>query len=276
MATTVTDTGRAVDGPPTDPWWARLVRVIGWTAMAAGVVVGLFIVYLLVWTDREAAASQAALVEAFDEQVLDARGPDDGGGAAPRDLGDIPVRTRALPDATETPPAISPPGDGYSLLWFERDGAPVVTQEPLVVVQGVTLDRLELGPGHYPTTEEPGQAGNVAFAGHRTTWGKPFHNIDQLRTGDEIHVVDGAGRHWIYDFRKTEIVTPSDVWVVDDEALPGVSHLLTLTSCHPKYSAAQRIVVFAELRRDPSATGSDAQAPSTTDAAPTEPEVTSG
>ncbi len=268
MATTVTHADQQVGRPAGEPWWSTTLRVFGWVLIAAGVIVGLFIVYLLFWTDRETAAAQEDLVQGWEELVLPEADVQAGEPLQIRDLANIPVQTTALPDVDEPDPenpadpdsggpVPTDPGDSYSLIWFQRGDEFVVTDGPVGAVQGVTLDDLQLGPGHYPESEAPGQAGNVAFAGHRTTYGKPFHNIDLLEPGDEIHLVDGRGRHWIYDFRELEIVLPTDVWVVDDGALDGVEHLLTLTSCHPKYSARERIVAFAELRQGEGAAAAD-------------------
>jgi len=266
VSTTVTQADRRVGDPTGPSAWSTALRVLGWVLIAAGVVVGLFIVYLLFWTDRQTAAAQEDLVQGWEELVLPEAPPAD----EPlrlSDLANIPVQDQALPAVDEPDPdpdepdsgipVPTDPGDSYALLWFQRGDEFIVTDGPVGAVQGVTLDDLQLGPGHYPDSEAPGQAGNVAFAGHRTTYGKPFHNIDLLEPGDEIHLVDGRGRHWVYDFREIEIVSPSDVWVVDDGALDGVENLLTLTSCHPKYSAQQRIVAFAELREGAGAVASD-------------------
>lgn len=275
MATTVTEADPVTDAVGV-PWWSRALRLVGWLLISAGIVVGLFIVYLLFWTDRETAVAQDELVGGFEELVRPGADRPDRP-IQVRDLANIPVQTEALPDDPEPDtdpepdadpepdpeqpvsgiPVPADAGDSYALIWFQRGGEFIIDDGVIGAVQGVTLDDLQLGPGHYPESEAPGQAGNVAFAGHRTTYGKPFHNLDQLEVGDEIHIVDAEGRHWVYDFRRLQIVDPTDVWVVDDGALPGVDHLLTLTSCHPKYSAAQRIIAFAELRSNPGDSASD-------------------
>lgn len=96
------------------------------------------------------------------------------------------------------------------------------------VVEGVTVEQLARGPGHYPASPLPGQAGNVSIAGHRTTYGQPFHNIDKLKIGDRI-------------------VTTTAVRVLDEQG----DDRLTLIACHPKYSLKQRIIVQAILRGKP-------------------------
>lgn len=123
-------------------------------------------------------------------------------------------------------------------------------------VEGVSVSDLKEGPGHYPETPLPGQAGNSAIAGHRTTYGAPFGNVDQLQPGDEIAVTTVQGT-FTYLVRQTEIVSPSQVEVLgsdhwDFDGDPAtVENALTLTACHPKYSARQRIIIAAELVGDP-------------------------
>lgn len=111
-----------------------------------------------------------------------------------------------------------------------------------IVVQGVNEGDLELGPGHYTNTPLPGENGNVGIAGHRTTWGRPFYNLDQLTVGDPIYLATDRGT-FVYRMTSSEIVSPSQVSVLN----PTPGPTLTLTTCNPKYSAAQRLVVHAAL-----------------------------
>jgi sortase A len=113
-----------------------------------------------------------------------------------------------------------------------------------VVVEGTDGGSLRKGPGHYPETPFPGIHGTVAVAGHRTTYGAPFRDLDKLERGDRVEVEMPYGR-FSYSVEEERIVDPSATWVTR-----RVGHdRLVLTACHPKYSAAQRIVVFARLRR---------------------------
>jgi sortase A len=112
------------------------------------------------------------------------------------------------------------------------------------VVQGTDTDSLRKGPGHYPDTSFPGEGGTVAIAGHRTTYGAPFNQIDKLRPGDEI-VLDMPYGKFSYAVDRTKIVNPTDLGVT--KRVPGREQLV-LSACHPLYSAAQRIIVFARLR----------------------------
>lgn len=130
-----------------------------------------------------------------------------------------------------------------------------------VVVQGTNSDDLRKGPGHYPDTTFPGLGGTVAIAGHRTTYGAPFRKIDELSAGDEI-VLEMPYARFEYSVQRTQIVDPDAVWVTRDVGYER----LVLSACHPLYSAAQRIIVFARLRSmEPR--GAAAQPPSGGDAA---------
>jgi sortase A len=112
------------------------------------------------------------------------------------------------------------------------------------IVQGTDTDSLRKGPGHYPHTSFPGEGGTVAIAGHRTTYGAPFNQIDKLKRGDEVAVEMPYGT-FIYSVDRTKIVQPTDLGVV--KRVPGPEQLV-LSACHPLYSAAQRIIVFARLK----------------------------
>ncbi len=111
------------------------------------------------------------------------------------------------------------------------------------VVQGTDELSLEKGPGHYPDTAVPGLGRTVAVAGHRTTYLAPFRRLDQLRSGDRIMVRMPYGR-FTYRVQRTQIVSPKALWVTDDVGYDR----LVLSACHPLYSAAQRIIVFARLQ----------------------------
>jgi sortase A len=109
---------------------------------------------------------------------------------------------------------------------------------------------LALGVGHYVGTAGPGKVGNFAVAGHRTTYGRPFHDIDRLQDGDRV-VVETAGTVYVYEVTSREIVRPWEVDVIDPVPdQPGgtpTEAVITLTSCHPKYSATERFVVHGRL-----------------------------
>ncbi|HET8759040.1 MAG TPA: class E sortase [Solirubrobacteraceae bacterium] len=111
-----------------------------------------------------------------------------------------------------------------------------------VFVEGTEAGDLRKGPGHYPGTPLPGEHGTVAIAGHRTTYGAPFRNIDQLERDDRIELRMPYGR-FTYRVERTRIVPPTETSVID-----RVDHdRLVLSACHPLFSAAKRIIVFARL-----------------------------
>ena len=115
-----------------------------------------------------------------------------------------------------------------------------------VFVQGTGTADLRKGPGHYPETPLPGERGTVAIAGHRTTYGAPFRHIDELDRGDRIDLHMPYG-DFTYRVERTRIVPPTETSVID-----RVDHdRLVLSACHPLYSAAQRIIVFARLDAAP-------------------------
>ena len=114
-----------------------------------------------------------------------------------------------------------------------------------IVGPGVALEDLKDGPGHYPDTPLPGQLGNAAIAGHRTTYGAPFYDVDRLSPGDEIITTLLNGDRFVYEVTSVEVVEATDYWVVAT-ADPNIAEL-TLTSCHPKYTARDRIVVHSVL-----------------------------
>jgi sortase A len=112
------------------------------------------------------------------------------------------------------------------------------------IVEGTDTDDLRKGPGHYHDTPMPGDHGTVAIAGHRTTYGAPFRRIDELEPGDRIDLRMPYG-DFTYRVERTRIVPPTETSVTD-----RVDHdRLILSACHPLYSAAKRIVVFARLDR---------------------------
>jgi sortase A len=132
-----------------------------------------------------------------------------------------------------------------------------------ITVEGVSVEDLRKGPGHYQTTPNPGQAGNAAIAGHRTTYGAPFHRVDELQPNDPIFVTTAQGtfEYRVLGFEDPRdpagpdlgyfIVAPSGTQVLDQKE---GQNILTLTACHPKYSARQRIIVQAELVGEPAPT----------------------
>jgi sortase A len=130
------------------------------------------------------------------------------------------------------------PGEGMTRIEIPALGVNVV------VVQGVDENSLKAGAGHYPETPLPCDVGDVAIAGHRTTYGKPFANVDRLVPGDKIILVTPIGSCTYRVSQKPFVVLPTDVAVVANT--PGQFYL-TLTSCDPKGSASHRIVIKAVM-----------------------------
>ena len=219
---------------PTDLLW-RVVRTAGELALTLGVVVLLFVAYEVWGTDLVAAQAQGQLGDEL-------HGSWDGGGSA----------GATLPELT-TAPAVGAP---FAFLHVPR----LATDWSRAVVEGTAQEQLAQGPGHYRGTALPGQPGNFAVAGHRVGRGSPFLDADTLRPGDPL-VVETAG--WWYVYRVlgpddpsgipgTEVVAPTDVSVIGplpDSAAgtPADGAYLTLTTCNPKFSARQRLVVHARL-----------------------------
>jgi sortase A len=152
---------------------------------------------------------------------------------------------------------LNPPlGTGIAIVRIPRFGL----KYNFVIVQGTSTDDLEKGPGHYSDTALPGQVGNFTVAGHRTTYLHPFYNINELQVGDSI-VIETRARWLTYTVENIpgttaeyqEIVSPDDISVsypVPDQPNPAAiptQKVLTFTSCNPRYSAAQRIVIHALL-----------------------------
>ena len=111
-----------------------------------------------------------------------------------------------------------------------------------VVVLGTGRDELKKGPGWITYTDLPGETGNVGIAGHRTTYGAPFRGLDDLEPGDIIHFLSPY-RRYTYEVTEKFTVTPDQVEVMRTTEVPS----LTLSACHPPYSAAYRLIVRAEL-----------------------------
>jgi sortase A len=137
-------------------------------------------------------------------------------------------------------------GHGIAILRIPRLGK----NYNKVIVEGVGRDDLKKGPGHLPKTALPGKIGNFVVSGHRTTYGEPFNRLDAVKPGDAI-IIETRTTWYTYRETKEQIVKPTDVWVTDPvPGKPGVAPttaILTFTTCNPKYSARQRLVLFAEL-----------------------------
>lgn len=137
-------------------------------------------------------------------------------------------------------------GGGMALIRIPRLGK----DYRYVVVEGVGPADLRKGPGHYPGSAMPGQIGNFVVSGHRTTYSAPFNRIGELRRGDRI-LIDTRRRQFVYQVTGRQIVEPDDVEVIapvpNHPRRRPTERLITLTTCHPKYSAAERLIVHGRL-----------------------------
>ncbi|GIH71418.1 class E sortase [Sphaerimonospora thailandensis] len=202
----------------------RALRAIGELGISMGLVLLLFYAYLLWGTDSYTEGQQHTLQRQLDHMFSHETTGKKSGHA----LGRIRL------------------GHALALLRIPRLGA----DYKYAVVEGVGADELRKGPGHYPGTAMPGQIGNFVISGHRTTYAAPFNRIDELRRGDDI-VVDVADARYTYRVDHKEIVDPTDLAVVDPvpghPALRPSKAMITMTTCHPKYSAQQRLIVYGVL-----------------------------
>jgi sortase A len=117
----------------------------------------------------------------------------------------------------------------------------------MVVVEGTSSSALRAGAGHYPETPLPCESGNVAIAGHRTTYGKPFHDLDRVKPGDKIVLETPIGACTYVAQAVPFVIAPTDYSVIAPTQVPT----LTLTTCHPKGSARQRLILQAALEGQP-------------------------
>jgi sortase A len=161
---------------------------------------------------------------------------------------DAAVKAHHPPKATKSGPALVPAGEN---LPNPSDGTVIAhLQIPAIgldeyVVSGSNASDLSKGPGHYVGTAMPGQAGNVAIAGHRTTNGAPFNRIGQLAPGDKVLLTTLTGEHLTYVVSAAPVsVSPRDVSVLNYFG----DNRITLTTCTPEFSAAQRLIVVGQLR----------------------------
>lgn len=215
----------------------RKIQVLGWTLIWSGVFIFGYLGWQLFGTDLVNAGVQAEaqteLAESLEETKQDLPEPEvidpeeylEGEGE------------NATADPVEFHPETAPErGEEMAFLRIPKIG---VDQ---VLFEGVDSRTLKSGPGHMEGTALPGQPGNAVVSGHRTTYGRPFFDFDLLAAGDMIEVETAVGVH-VYEVREIVVVLPTDFWVTDDR--PG--GWLTLTTCEPKFSARQRLVVWAEM-----------------------------
>lgn len=236
-----------VDGPPPKvPFWDRpkpakdwywFLGRLGGALITLGLLMFLFVGYQLWGTGIEEAQSQNRLEDQFTQLAVTTT-------TAPSTT----APTTPTPDSTipQTTTTVAPP---RPVVVSEGDPIAIIDMPAIgvskYVVAGVETADLKKGPGHFSSTPFPGELGNAAIAGHRTTYGEPFRRLDDLEIGDEIRITDLLGRVFVYRVTEQKIVAPSDSWVVATDDYTRAT--LTLTTCHPEYSAKQRLIVTAQL-----------------------------
>lgn len=202
-----------------------LLSAVAAVLLLSGALMAGFVVFLLYGTGIETRIEQRRLLQELEST------------SSP----DLPAPAgRSRPTTANAPrerPAVDL-GDPLGQLSIPAIGA------EWVFVSGIGADELRLGPGHFPETPLPGEQGNMALAGHRTTHGAPFSRIDEIDPGDEIILTTPTGRH-LYISVGTAIVGPADYSEISTQ-WPTIP-TLSLVSCHPKYSTRQRIIVHAVL-----------------------------
>jgi sortase A len=205
---------------------ARIVGAIGRTLIGIGLLLLLFVAYQLWGTSIQEARAQSRLGDQFDAALSSTTTTE----APHSQPAGVTTTTVEAP-----PPPVA--GDAIAQIRIPKIGV------SRYVVEGVGVPDLKKAPGHYPQTPMPGQLGNAAIAGHRTTYGQPFYRLNELEPGDEIEVKTLQG-DFTYVVDRSTVVSPSQTEVLDqtpDEAR------LTLTTCEPRFSARKRLVVSAVL-----------------------------
>ena len=219
---------------------SRIFRRIGQTMILLGFLTLLFVVYQLWGTGLLTERYQQGLENDFEELV--------------EQVEEVADEPEEVVSDSEVKPDLG------EFLWRSEGEAMAQLTIPVLnlsktVVSGVGVEALRKGPGHYSYTPLPGMPGNSAIAGHRTTWGAPFGDINKLEPGDEILIQTVQGS---FTYRVVEqmggrghfIISPYRLDVLDQN-FDTYPNRLTLISCHPKLTARQRIIVVAELVGEP-------------------------
>jgi sortase A len=219
----------------------RAIGVSGETLVTVGLFVLLFLGWHVWFNDIVQGAAQdkaaAELSNTWTSVPSDATEFDRATGTSDGAITDVP------------PPVVESPGDtnSFATVLVPRFGS----RYERTVAEGVDPDKVlnnqVTGIGRYPDTALLGQIGNFAVAAHRTTYGAPFGDVDKLRIGDRIYVETEEG-WYVYRFRNIEYVYPTEVSVlnpVPQLQIEAKDRILTMTTCHPKLSAAERLIAYA-------------------------------
>lgn len=195
-----------------------LIRSVGELCITAGIVLIFFVAYELWGTGQYTEDQQNKLGKELNQAW-----------AAP-------------PKANVTHEQVSL-GHGIAMIRIPRFGK----HFKYVIIEGVSLADLRKGPGHYPGTALPGEIGNFVVSGHRTTYLAPFNRLNELHDGDKI-LIDTRAEQYTYQVTGKKVVKPTDVAVTapvpEHPNEDPTDKLITLTTCNPKYSAAQRLIIF--------------------------------
>jgi sortase A len=224
---------------------AAAVGVLGEVLITLGVLLGLFVAWQLWWTDVIAERAQSGVIDELAWEPFVYTGP------MP-----TPITATPTPEAVDPvrrdmpPPTMAEPAHltTFATMYVPRWGLDWVSPVSQGTSKSDVLD--VLGVGHYEGTAMPGGIGNFAIAGHRTTYGKPFNRVEELVIGDPI-VIQTETNWYVYRVSSTQIVLPHQVEVI--AAVPGqpgvvpTEAFLTMTTCHPMYSARERFIVHAIL-----------------------------
>jgi len=227
--------------------------LVGEILITAGVILGLFVVWQLFYTDVQSGRTQAAALNELTFPETPRVAASTGAGAAAQPA--APALVELIPDDLKVYSPAGAPVLGeqseattFGALHVPRWGYDYVKP----ISEGTSRARVldALGIGHYADTAMPGEVGNFSLAGHRTTYGKPFTDIQTIEVGDPL-VVQTDAAWYIYRVTETHIVKPTYVAAIAPTPdQPGVAPTvasITLTTCHPRYSAAQRYIVHGEL-----------------------------
>lgn len=243
---------------------AKVARTTGELLITAGLVLLLFVAYVLWGTGVQTARAQNSAENRLEASwrsggVLPGEtqepagqvgsGADPAGSPSPQAAGSsggaAPSKGSA-PGRPAAAPANIPLGAALARLYIPQFGGGY----QWVIGEGVSHEDLKTGPGHYPGTALPGQIGNFVVSGHRTTYGAPFGGLGELPPGAAI-VVETAKSWYTYRLRSSEIVDPTQVSVTlavpNQPGAAPTEALMTFTTCHPKYSAKQRLILYSVL-----------------------------
>ena len=226
----------------------NVLNLLGEIFLTAGALILLFLGWQLWFNDLVVGASQSGASSALSEQWNTPTSPSAVTGSPSITATVTPIAAPLVLPSTDAPAVVRQPAANaaFANLIVPRLGADFRR----TISHGVGLDVLNnssAGIGHYPDTQLPGAVGNFAVAAHRTTYGKSFHDINTFVPGDHIFVETEAG--WYrYVYRNSVYVYPTGVDVINPvpqvrNAAPG-DRLITMTSCNPYFSAAERIIAY--------------------------------